>query len=76
MTADLLAETGIDLTQLPPIATAKEVAALLQTSQASLAQDRYLGQGIPYIKHGRLVRYLRADVARYLVTHRNNYLIP
>ena len=71
MAADLLTETGVDLAHLPPIATAKEVAALLQTSEASLAQDRYLGRGIPYIKHGRLVRYLRADVARYLAANRS-----
>lgn len=71
MGTDLLTEAGIDFTQLPPIATPKQVAAVVQTSEASLAQDRYLGTGIRYVKHGRLVRYLRSDVIAYLVANRS-----
>ena len=69
--AKLFTDTGIDVAALAPVANAREVAAILGMSVDALAQDRYRGNGIPYIKVGRRVRYLRADVARYLVAHRN-----
>nr|WP_139813868.1 helix-turn-helix domain-containing protein [Mycobacterium simiae] len=59
---------------LPAVATARELAPLLGTTEASLAQDRYHRCGIPYVKYGRRVRYLRADVARYLAAHRTENL--
>jgi hypothetical protein len=68
--ARLFAETGIDLSTLPPVAKPQELAPVIRTTVDALAQDRYRGSGIPYIKYGRRVRYLRADVARYLVAHR------
>jgi hypothetical protein len=66
----LFIDTGIDLSTLPAIATARELAPVMGTTEAALAQDRYRRGGIPYVKFGRRVRYLRADVARYLLTHR------
>ena len=30
-------------------------------------QDRYLRRGIPYLKLGRRIRYVRAQVAKYLL---------
>ena len=68
--AQLYENTGIDLSELPPVATASELAPILRTTEPALAQDRYRGIGVPYIKHGRRVRYLRADVARYLIANR------
>jgi hypothetical protein len=68
--AELLQQTGIDLSALPPVMSTKELAPALGITSEALAQDRYRGCGIPYVKLGRRVRYLRADVARYLVTHR------
>lgn len=51
--------------------TAKQLAAELDISEASLAQDRYKGTGIPFVKVGnRRVRYLRADVMAYLQANR------
>ncbi len=50
--------------------TTQQLAPVLDVTPAALAQDRYRGVGIPYVKLGRRVRYIRADVARYLVTHR------
>ncbi len=41
----------------------------LNLTLGALAQDRYQGRGIPYVKFGRRVRYRQAGVARYLVTH-------
>ena len=70
--AEVLRQTGIDLSVLPPVMTAAQLATVLGTTPSALAQTRYRGDDhvIPYVKYGRLVRYLRADVARYLVTHR------
>jgi hypothetical protein len=66
----LFIDTGIDLSTLPAIAKPRELAPVMGTTEAALAQDRYRRGGIPYVKFGRRVRYLRADVARYLLTHR------
>lgn len=56
----------LTLTDLPEIATAGDVARVVKTTEAALAQDRYLGRGLPYVKIGRRVRYLRADILAYL----------
>jgi hypothetical protein len=64
------AECGIDLTICPAIMTAAQLGPVLGLSEGALAQDRYRGDGVPHIKIGRRVRYLRADVARYLIAHR------
>lgn len=56
--------------ELPPIATAAQVAAVLQTTVDSLAQDRYRRRGLPFVKIGGRVRYLRADVIAYLTGNR------
>jgi hypothetical protein len=70
MTA-VLRQMGIDLSVLPPVMSTEQLAPVVGVTPGALAQDRYRGCGIPYVKLGRRVRYLRADVARYLVTHRN-----
>lgn len=70
----LFIDTGIDLSTLPAIATARELAPLMGTTEAALAQDRYRRRGIPYVKFGARVRYLRADVARYLAANRSDNL--
>ena len=66
----LYADTGIDLSGLPPVIKPTELAPIIRSTVDSLAQDRYRGTGVPFIKLGRRVRYLRADVARYLTAHR------
>lgn len=55
---------------LPEFATAKQVCALLGIGESSLAQDRYLSQGLPYIKIGKRVRYRRTDVVAFLEANR------
>ena len=67
----LYADTGIDVSMLPAVIKAEELAPVMGTSVSGLAQDRYRGIGIPYVKFGRRVRYLRADVARYLAANRS-----
>ena len=46
-----------------------EVARALRTTEASRAQDRYLGRGIPYVKAGKRILYRWADVNEYLDSH-------
>jgi Helix-turn-helix domain len=65
--AELYRRTGIDLSSLPAVCTPAEVAPLLRVSEGALAQDRYRRIGLPYTKHGKRVRYLRVDIARYLL---------
>ena len=55
---------------LPPVATAGQIAAIVQTTVDALAQDRYRRRGIPYVKIAGRVRYLRADVLTYLAANR------
>ena len=69
----LYVNTGIDLSTLPAVMTAEDLAPVLGVSVGALANDRYRHVGIPYTKHGRRVRYLRVDVARYLLANRTTY---
>jgi hypothetical protein len=55
---------------LPAVATAAQVALVVQTTVDALAQDRYRRRGIPHVKIGGRVRYLRADVVRFLAANR------
>lgn len=60
----------MDAQDLPEVLTPAELAPYLRTSTASLAQDRYLGRGIPFVKYGKRVRYLRTDVLDFLAANR------
>jgi hypothetical protein len=55
---------------LPPIATAAQIAKVVQTTVDALAQDRYRRRGIPHVKIGGRVRYLRSDVLKFLADNR------
>jgi hypothetical protein len=57
--------------ELPPVAKAEQVAAVVQTTVDALAQDRYRRRGIPFVKIGGRVRYLREDVLEYLAANRS-----
>lgn len=52
--------------QLPELLTPPEVANVLRTTTNSLAQDRYLGRGVPFIRAGRRILYARDQVLAYL----------
>ncbi len=61
----------MDSGALPAVMTAAQVAEFLQTTVAALAQDRYLGRGVPYVKVGdKRIRYLREDVLKHLRDNR------
>ncbi len=52
--------------ELPEVATPQETAKFVRSTTAALAQDRYLGRGLPYVKYGSRVRYLRDQVMAHL----------
>jgi hypothetical protein len=54
------------LAELPALLTPAELARVMRTTINSLAQDRYLGRGVPFVKHGRKVLYRQSDVLAYL----------
>lgn len=64
----------LNLEALPPVMTTEQLAPVLGISADALAQDRYRtdGQGVPFTRIGRRVRYLRADVIQFLVDNRSN----
>ncbi len=67
-----VAQPTIDLGDLPPVLTPKQLGHLLDKTTDALACDRYFGRGIPYTKIGNRVYYLRADVAEYLAANRHS----
>jgi hypothetical protein len=70
--AEVYRLTGIDLTKVPEFMTTVQLATLLGIPPDSLQQDRYEGHSqLPYVKIGRRVRYLRVDLARYLIENRH-----
>lgn len=50
----------------PTFMTATEVADMFAISTDSLAQDRFRGEGIPYVKIGSRVRYRLDAVLAYV----------
>lgn len=66
---DTTEEKGLLVTD-DEVMTAKQAAKMVHTSEAALAQDRYRGRGIPYIKYAARVRYLRSDVIAYMQANR------
>jgi hypothetical protein len=52
--------------QLPPLATPAEVAQYVHTVTAALAQDRYKGTGLKFIKRGSRVLCRWSDFLEWL----------
>lgn len=58
---------GVEVVMAPEdILTPTEVADLVRTTTTWLAQARYRGDGPPFIKLGRQVRYRRQDILFWL----------
>jgi hypothetical protein len=55
---------------LPEVARDSEVAEFIGSTKGALAQDRHRGRGIPYVRIGSRIRYLRADVLAFLSENR------
>ena len=54
------------LDDLPVLVTPPELAQLIRTTTSCLAQDRYLGRGVPYVRYGRRILYRARDIRAYL----------
>ncbi len=71
--ADILALQS----DLPDVITPKRLADALETTVDALAQDRYRGRGVKYVRIGgpesRRIRYLKADVIRHLAENRSDF---
>lgn len=50
----------------PRLLTPEEVAEIMRTSPAALAQQRYKGNGIPFVRDGRRILYRAEDVDAYI----------
>lgn len=50
----------------------KIIAAVFDCSTATLERDRWLKQGLPYLKHGRSVRYRKGDVVASINANRGS----
>jgi hypothetical protein len=50
--------------------TEKATSQLTSFALSTLRNHRFLGKGIPYIKVGRTVRYLRQDAIDYMESHK------
>lgn len=46
--------------------TQEYIAAVRDCSEATLERDRWAGDGIPFIRDGRSIRYIKRDVVRWL----------
>lgn len=57
------------MTNRTGLGTPKQVAEYLHTTVQSLANDRYMGRGIPYVKFGRRVLYSWEAVDAYMAEH-------
>jgi hypothetical protein len=51
------------------LATPREVAPVLRTTEMGLAQQRYRGTGPKFIKRGSRVLYRWSDISAYLDGH-------
>lgn len=54
------------MTTADRLMTTKEVAIMCKLSHRTLENFRRVGQGPPYLKIGRSIRYVLADVIRWL----------
>jgi predicted DNA-binding transcriptional regulator AlpA len=50
----------------PILLTDTEVSKILRQSRQTLANLRSVGQGCPFIRLGRSIRYLESDVQEYI----------
>ena len=58
------------ISELPILLTQGQAATHLHISAAWLERQRWLGEGPPYIRYGRAVRYDAAALVAWLDAHR------
>jgi predicted DNA-binding transcriptional regulator AlpA len=57
-----------DVTLVEHLLTPREVASRVGVSGGALAQRRHRGDGPPFVRWGRTVRYIEADVEAWIET--------
>lgn len=60
-------ETSITL---PTLLTTSEVAEFLKISTKKLERDRWMEQGLPFVRVGRAVRYRAEDIEAFIASNR------
>jgi predicted DNA-binding transcriptional regulator AlpA len=51
---------------LDPLLSDRDVGRITGRARSTLQKDRVAGNGIPFVRLGRLVRYRQSDVTAYL----------
>jgi len=59
--------------EMPILLTTKDVSKALGRAVQTLINDRHKGKGLPYVKLGANVRYLKSDVENEI---RKNRIVP
>ena len=62
----------VDLGDLPAVMTAEQIGPIFNKSTQQLANERYFGRGLPYVKYGSRDFYLRSDVVAFLAANRHD----
>jgi len=58
------------MSEIPQYLDERQVARMIGRAVQTLRNDRHKGQGLPYVKFGRLVRYSVRDVHVFMESHR------
>ena len=53
---------------LDPLFSDRDVERITGRARSTLQKDRVTGDGIPFVRIGRLVRYRQSDVAAFLAS--------
>jgi hypothetical protein len=61
LTSIITSQVGID-----PLLSDRDVARITGRARSTLQKDRVTGDGIPFVRVGRLVRYRQSDVTEFL----------
>jgi predicted DNA-binding transcriptional regulator AlpA len=59
-------QVGSPIARIPVLLTSKETAKYLKVSSSWLAKARMRGDGPPYIKMGRAIRYNEATILQWM----------
>lgn len=61
-----------DLADLPAIMTPAQLGPVFGKSTQQLANERFFGRGLPYVRYGARIYYLRSDVIAFLQANRHD----
>jgi len=64
--ASVAITNGIPFDEPEAVVLPVQLADFFHTTPAVLAQERFRGVGVPYVRHGRRILYRVKDIAAYL----------